>query len=181
MYSGLNVNTVRNLIRNLSNLQEGQPVNTQTSLANALLNVTTRLLFRKRYISTEHTDEDCQEFPALVKKVMILSGFFNISDYVPYLKPFDLQGLTPQFKQTSSKMDRLFDRIIQDHLKETKTSDEPRDFLDVMLSLPGVEGASDRLDNMAIKGLSKLPWHFIIRVHGNHVSCPMHFIIRVWL
>jgi cytochrome P450 len=150
------------------NCKEGQPVNIQTSLANALLNVTTRLLFRKRYISTEHTDEDCQEFPALVKKVMILSGLFNISDYVPYLKPFDLQGLTPQFKQTSSKMDRLFDRIIQEHLKEKKTSDEPRDFLDVMLSLPGVEGARDRLDNMAIKGVV-------------HVSCPMHFIIHVWL
>ncbi|KAH9575716.1 hypothetical protein CY35_01G125400 [Sphagnum magellanicum] len=78
---------------------------------------------------------------------------FSTSDYVPYLKPFDVQGLVPQFNQTRLRFDRLFDRIIQEHLKEKKRPDESKDFLDVMLSLPGVDGVSDRIDDSTIRAV----------------------------
>lgn len=133
--------------------KDGQPVNLRTSLSSAVMNVVTRLLIRKRYFSTDHTDDDSQEFKELSVKVMNLCGVFNISDYVPFLKPFDIQGLVPQFKQTSSQMDRVFDRVIQEHVKDKSKSDESKDFLDVLLSLPGVDGVSDRLDDITIKAV----------------------------
>lgn len=102
--------------------KDGKPVNMQRSLFSTSMNVVTRLLFRKRYFSTENTNEDCEEFKDLIVKIMTLCGTFNISDYVPYLKPFDVQGLVPQFNQTRLKFDRLFDRIIQVHLKEDRKS-----------------------------------------------------------
>ncbi|CAM6020150.1 unnamed protein product, partial [Sphagnum balticum] len=133
--------------------KDGKPVNMQRSLFSTSMNVVTRLLFRKRYFSTEHTNEDCEEFKDLIVKIMTLCGTFNISDYVPYLKPFDVQGLVPQFNQTRLRFDRLFDRIIQVHLKEKKRPDESKDFLDVMLSLPGVDGVSDRIDDSTIRAV----------------------------
>ncbi len=128
-------------------------MNMRTSLSSAVMNVVTRLLIRKRYFSTEHTDDDSREFKEISVKVLNLCGVFNISDYVPFLKPFDIQGLVPQFKQTSSQMDRLFDRVIQEHVKDKSKSDESKDFLDVLLSLPGVDSVSDRLDDITIKAV----------------------------
>jgi len=133
--------------------KDGKPVNMQRSLFSTSMNVVTRLLFRKRYFSTEHTNEDYEEFKDLNVKIMTLCGTFNISDYVPYLKPFDVQGLVPQFNQTRLRFDRLFDKIIQVHLKEKKRPDESKDFLDVMLSLPGVDGVSDRIDDSTIRAV----------------------------
>jgi hypothetical protein len=52
------------------------------------------------------------------------------------------------------RVDRFFHKIIQDHLKEKKKANESKDFLDVMLSDPGVDGVSDRLDEMTIKGVA---------------------------
>jgi len=140
-------------------------VNLRTSLSSAVMNVVTRLLIRKRYFSTDHTDDDSQEFKELSVKVMNLCGVFNISDYVPFLKPFDIQGLVPQFKQTSSQMDRVFDRVIQEHVKDKSKSDESKDFLDVLLSLPGVDGVSDRLDDITIKA--------VFNVSCSVISCLM--------
>ncbi len=148
-------------------MQDGKPVNMQRSLFSTSMNVVTRLLFRKRYFSTEHTNEDCEEFKDLIVKIMTLCGTFNISDYVPYLKPFDVQGLVPQFNQTRLRFDRLFDRIIQVHLKEKKRPDESKDFLDVMLSLPGVDGVSDRIDDSTIRAVVNVSCSILSIIQSN--------------
>jgi 26-hydroxylase len=85
---------------------------------------------------------------------MKISGVFNISDYVPFLKPFDLQGIRLESNQIVSKVDRFFNKITQEHLKEKKEANESKDFLDVMLSHRGVDGVSDRLDELTIKGVA---------------------------
>jgi hypothetical protein len=82
-----------------------------------------------------------------------MSGVFNISDYVPFLKPFDLQGIRLECNQILSRVNRFFNKIIQEHLKEKKKANESKDFLDVMLSHPGVDG-EDRLDELTIKGVA---------------------------
>jgi hypothetical protein len=157
----------RALNKNKSNLQDGKPVSMQRSLFSTSMNVVTRLLFRKRYFSTEHTNEDYEEFKDLNVKIMTLCGTFNISDYVPYLKPFDVQGLVPQFNQTRLRFDRLFDRIIQAHLKETKRPDESKDFLDVMLSLPGVDGVIDRIDDSTIRAVVNVSCSILSIIQSN--------------
>jgi hypothetical protein len=52
------------------------------------------------------------------------------------------------------RVDRFFHKIIQERLKEKKKANESKDFLDVMLSDPGVDGVNDGLDEITIKGVS---------------------------
>ncbi len=134
-------------------MQEGNPVNMQTSLSGTSMNVISRLLFKKRYFNTMHNDEESKEFKDIVMKITTMSGVFNISDYVPFLKPFDLQGIRLECNQILSRVNRFFNKIIQEHLKEKKKANESKDFLDVMLSHPGVDG-EDRLDELTIKGVA---------------------------
>ncbi|KAH9536222.1 hypothetical protein CY35_17G097200 [Sphagnum magellanicum] len=134
--------------------KEGNPVNMQTSLSSTSMNVISRLLFKKRYFNTMHSDEESQEFKDIVMKIMNINGVFNISDYVPFLKPFDLQGIRFECNQILSRTNRFFNKTIQEHLKEKKKANESKNFLDVMLSHPGVDGVSDKLDDYTIKGVA---------------------------
>jgi hypothetical protein len=101
-----------------------------------------------------HSDEESEEFKDLATKIMNISGIFNISDYVPFLKPFDLQAIRLECNQINLRIDRFFQKIIQEHLKEKNKANESKDFLDVMLSDPCVDGVSDKLDDMTIKGVA---------------------------
>ncbi len=101
---------------------------------------------------------------------MNLAGVFNLSDYIPYLKPFDLQGYVPIMKEASSRMDRFLSKIVEEHVKDSKSTtstaadnrdeeeeeeeeEEVKDFVDVMLSLPAAETGSGRLEKNTIKAV----------------------------
>jgi len=109
-----------------------------------------------------HNDEESQEFKDLVMKKMKILGVFNISDYVPFLKPFDLQGIRLECNQILSRMDRFFDKIIQEHQKEKMKANESKDFLDVMLSHPSVDGVRDKLDELTIKGVAMVSFSMFL-------------------
>ncbi len=125
----------------------------QMSLSSTSMNVITHLLFSKIYFNTMHINENCEKFKDIVVKVMNLIGVLNISDYVQFLKPFDLQGLQLQCNQIRLKVDQFLGKFIQEHLKEKKRPNESKDFLDVMLPLRGVNGVSNRLDEITIKAI----------------------------
>ncbi len=48
-------------------------MNMQTSLFTSM-NVISRLLFKKRYFNTMHTDEESEEFKDLATKIMVVSS-----------------------------------------------------------------------------------------------------------
>ncbi|XP_010537441.1 PREDICTED: cytochrome P450 CYP736A12-like [Tarenaya hassleriana] len=73
-----------------------------------------------------------------VEEMMSLAGAFNISDYLPFLAPFDLQGLARRMKELSKSMDIILEKIIEEHEhqnEEHKSKDHHKDFVDVLLSL----------------------------------------------
>jgi len=145
-------------------LQEGKGVNMQSRLYETSMNVVTRMLFKRRYFdNTKQSTAKAEEFkPELVVKLMNLAGVFNLSDYIPYLKPFDLQGYVPIMKEASSRMDRFLSKIVEEHVKDSKSTstaadhrdeeEEVKDFVDVMLSLPAETG-SGRLEKNTIKAV----------------------------
>jgi hypothetical protein len=96
------------------------------------------------------SNEKCEEFKDIIMEQLVLLGAFNISDFVPLVKSFDLQGFIPKMKQLCSNVDEFFDEIIQDRLKE-KHSNGIKDYLDVMLSIPKTYGLGDRLGDNVIK------------------------------
>jgi cytochrome P450 len=125
----------------------------------------TQMLFTKRYfIEDDFYNNKHEEFNDFMTKLMHLGGTFNISDFVPYLKPFDLQGLIPQAREICMEMDQFFDKIIHDHMNE-KHADGSKDLVDVLLSLPPMEDSGDKLDDNKIKAM------LIVMFTLPHVDC----------
>ncbi|CAK9882913.1 unnamed protein product [Sphagnum jensenii] len=130
--------------------KDGKPTNMRTRLCNTSMNVMTRLSFGKRYFGEGLSNEKNEEFQNIIMEQLVILGAFNISDFVPLVKSFDLQGFIPKLKQLRSKIDEFFDEIIQNRLKE-KHSNDIKDYLDVMLSIPETYGLGDRLGDNVIK------------------------------
>ncbi|KAM1852129.1 hypothetical protein ACFX13_016094 [Malus domestica] len=84
-------------------------------------------------------NDDLFDVKGIVKEIVSLIGSFNIGDYVPFLSPFDLQGLTKRAKRTRATADQLFEKIIGEHEQVAKSGQfqyhHHKDFVDVLLSL----------------------------------------------
>jgi len=100
-----------------------------------------------------HINENYEMFKDIVVKVMNITSVLNINDYVQFIKPFDLQGFQLQCNQICLKVNQFLGKFIQEHLKEKKKPNESKNFLDVMLPLCGVDGFSNRLDEITIKAI----------------------------
>ncbi len=124
----------------------------RTRLFDTSMNMMTRLLFGKRYFGLKNSDKKSEEFKDIILKELAIVGIFNIGDFVPLLRPFDLQGITSQSKKLRLKIDQFFDEMIQDRLKQNGLNDS-KDFLDAMLSLPKTHGFGDRLKDNTIKAI----------------------------
>jgi len=134
--------------------KEGKLVNLKTMLINTSLNMMTRLLFNKKYFSTKQfSTKECEEFNDFLTEELHLQGLFNISDYVSFLKPFDLQGFLPRGKKIHMKMDRFFDKILHDHRIDQKENVESKDFVDMLFSSSRVDNYNYTLDDNTIKGI----------------------------
>ncbi|KAM1398285.1 hypothetical protein ACFX2I_015752 [Malus domestica] len=84
-------------------------------------------------------NDDLFDVKGIVKEIVSLIGSFNIGDYVPFLSPFDLQGLTKRAKRTRATADQLFEKIIGEHEQVAMSGQfqyhHHKDFVDVLLSL----------------------------------------------
>ncbi len=133
-------------------MQEEKPMDIYTRSRNASLNVMTRLLFGKRYLGSGLSIKECEEFNDIIHEEIKILGVSNISDFVPLLKPFDLQGILPQLNNIRLKMDQFFDKIIQNHSREKKPN-HSKYFLDVMFSFVESYGFGKAHGDNVIKAL----------------------------
>ncbi|XP_038687390.1 cytochrome P450 CYP736A12-like [Tripterygium wilfordii] len=125
------------------------------TLSELIENITFKMVFGR-------IKDDEFDIKGLVAEVMFLAGAFNISDYVPYLKPLDLQGLERRLKAFSKEMDKLLEKILNEHDQEDGEV-KPRqdmDFIDTLLSLMNqpmnsndIEASSYSVDRTNIKGM----------------------------
>ncbi|RDY09007.1 hypothetical protein CR513_06703, partial [Mucuna pruriens] len=76
------------------------------------------------------------DLKGLTHEVLHLIGVFNIADYVPWTRVFNLQGLKGRFKKSSKAFDEMFEQIIKDHEDpiSDKKSVHSQDFVDILLS-----------------------------------------------
>ncbi|KAH9562967.1 hypothetical protein CY35_05G100200 [Sphagnum magellanicum] len=96
--------------------------------------------------------KECEEFNDIINEETTILGFFNISDFVPLLKPFDLQGIIPRLNNIRLKVDQFFDKIIQNHSRE-KNLNNSKDFLDVMFSFVESYGFGKKHGDNVIKAV----------------------------
>ncbi|CAN6584925.1 unnamed protein product [Malus baccata var. baccata] len=84
-------------------------------------------------------NDDLLDVKGIVEEIVFLIGSFTIGDYVSFLSPFYLQGLTKRAKRNRATADQLFEKIIGEHEQVAKSGQfqyhHHKDFVDVLLSL----------------------------------------------
>ncbi|KAI9088064.1 hypothetical protein K1719_030041 [Acacia pycnantha] len=72
----------------------------------------------------------------LVHEALNLVGAFNIADFVPFLAPLDIQGLTRRLLKISKKVDEAIETVISEHEEALLVGQnrEHKDFVYLLLS-----------------------------------------------
>ncbi|XP_019154582.1 PREDICTED: cytochrome P450 CYP736A12-like isoform X1 [Ipomoea nil] len=133
------------LVKSIRAAAEGREAVDLTSEVGKLIeNVTYKMLFG----CSDNSDRRHDDFKCIVEEIVSLEGAFNIVDYIPILKPFDLQGLNKRIKAVGKSIDKLFAEIIKEHEEDTKKGipKSNKNIVDIMLS-------SHKLDLVSIKPL----------------------------
>ncbi|KAF7806249.1 flavonoid 3'-monooxygenase [Senna tora] len=102
-------------------------------------------------------DPKAEEFKNMIVEVMVLSGAFNIGDFVPALEPLDLQGVQGKMKKLHNKFDAFFTSIIKEHKASKSDHNKHKDMLSTLLSLIDAQdiNEADKLtetENMFVAG-----------------------------
>ncbi|KAG8048248.1 hypothetical protein GUJ93_ZPchr0008g13709 [Zizania palustris] len=110
-------------------------------------NVIRRLSFNRRYFGEPRPDGgpgplEVQLMDAVFTSVSLLFSFC-ISDYLPWLLGFDLDGHEKAVKEANATVNRLHDTVIDERWRQWKSGErqqEPEDFLDVLITLKDGSG-----------------------------------------
>ncbi|XP_006360643.1 cytochrome P450 78A3-like [Solanum tuberosum] len=98
-------------------------------------------VFGRKYSLVDYFNDETEEVSELVDEGYDILGILNWSDHLPWLAEFDPQKIKYRCERLVPKVNRLVGRIIDEH--RAQPSNVHRDFVDVLLSLQGVEALSD--------------------------------------
>ncbi|KAE8703317.1 Cytochrome P450 superfamily protein, putative isoform 2 [Hibiscus syriacus] len=110
---------------------EGKTLNLSQQVGKVVEVIMSRVIFGRCM-------DDNIEFKPLIEETVHLAGVFNLSDYVPFLAPFDLQEIKRRSKRTSNGLHAIFDKLIDEHEQGSTNTEERNsytDFFHVMVSL----------------------------------------------
>ncbi|KAK7396279.1 hypothetical protein VNO78_17171 [Psophocarpus tetragonolobus] len=117
-------------------------------------NIVSRMILSQT--STENENQ-VQGMRKLVADAAEFIGKFNISDFVWFLKLFDLQEFNKRLKQTRDRFDAVLERIIQQRQVERRNNKETgrtrpfKDMLDVLLDIFEDQNSEMKLNKENIK------------------------------
>ncbi|KAF8080158.1 hypothetical protein N665_0972s0019 [Sinapis alba] len=134
----------RRTVRYLAGLaRAGSPVDLGEQIFLMILNVVTQMLWGAT-VQEEERELVGAEFSGLVQEMNDLLMEPNISDFFPVLSRFDLQGLAKRMRGPAQRMDRLFDRVINQRLGMDKGREgKGEDFLEVLLRIKDEDEEAD--------------------------------------
>ncbi|XP_073130165.1 flavonoid 3'-monooxygenase-like [Henckelia pumila] len=114
----------------------GSPVNVGEQMFLNMLNVVTNMLWGGSVQGDERATIGA-EFRQVVSEITELLGKPNVSDFFPSLAWLDVQGLKKKMKVVTMKLERLFDEIIEQRVKLSRSNggEMKRDFLQVLMQL----------------------------------------------
>ncbi|KAA0053194.1 cytochrome P450 93A2-like [Cucumis melo var. makuwa] len=122
-----------------SKAADGKEVDVGGELMRLSNNVISRMTLGKRCAEEE---EEAEGIRKLVKDIAVLSGTFNVSDYIWFCKNLDLQRLGKRLKEVRERFDELMERMIKDH-EENCSDGKVKDLLDILLLKFGDENTED--------------------------------------
>ncbi|KAG7546545.1 Cytochrome P450 superfamily [Arabidopsis suecica] len=113
--------------------RDGSAVNLGEQIFLSIFNVVTRMMWGATVEGDERTSLG-NELKTLISDISDIEGIQNYSDFFPLFSRFDFQGLVKQMKGHVKKLDLLFDRVMESHVKMVgKKSEEEEDFLQYLL------------------------------------------------
>ncbi|GMN59752.1 hypothetical protein TIFTF001_028844 [Ficus carica] len=139
-------NLVRFLYNQCSRSFTGEVVNVRTAAQHYSASVMRRMMFNRRYFGKGREDggpgfEEEEHVSALLTMLLHVYSFC-ISDYLPWLTSFDVDGHRKTVCNAMKVINKYQDPIVNDRILEwiegQKT--EPEDLLDVFISLKGSNG-----------------------------------------
>jgi len=136
--------------------QEGKVMKLRPIFHELTNNNICRMLFGKyREISDSFLKKEFDELVDCVIEMGEVGGKFNISDLIPILKPFDVQGLERQMKHISNRATNSLSIILNEYRNGNKmvADSTVTDFVETLLSHDG------KLDERSIMGVLAVCTH----------------------
>jgi hypothetical protein len=113
------------------------------------------LFGKRREKSNNLLGSNLDEFFNSVLAVVEVVSTFDISDLIPILKPFDLQGFEKRLKPIKKQIENSLSNILKEYRKGNKivAHSTTKDFVEILL------GLDEKLDERSIMGV------LTVRVH----------------
>ncbi|EOA19702.1 hypothetical protein CARUB_v10003550mg [Capsella rubella] len=136
-FNSLRCRETRKTVRYLADrARTGSPVNLGEQIFVTILNVVTQMLWGATVADGEERESVGAEFLEIVREIIDIAGKPNVSDFFPVLSRFDLQGLVKRTRGPAQRLDRMFDRIINQRVRMDKGNERNgEDFLQVLLKV----------------------------------------------
>ncbi|XP_019057138.1 PREDICTED: cytochrome P450 93A3-like [Tarenaya hassleriana] len=136
-FYGLRRREIRQNIRYLwGRARAGSPVNLGEQIFLTVFNVVTQMLWGATVEGEEERENLAAELRRLVTEMSEIEGLPNISDFFPGLSRFDIQGLAKRMGGPAKRMDRMFDRVIDQRLRTVGDDrGDGQDFLQFLLKV----------------------------------------------
>eukprot|EP00262_Sarcandra_glabra_P004032 TRINITY_DN149_c0_g1_i1.p1 TRINITY_DN149_c0_g1~~TRINITY_DN149_c0_g1_i1.p1 ORF type:complete len:513 (+),score=16.58 TRINITY_DN149_c0_g1_i1:236-1774(+) len=159
-FEHIRVEEVRALLRGLYT-QSGRPVDLKDRLSTVSLNVITRMVLGKKYSEGVEESEKAivspEEFKRMLDELFLLSGVYNIGDWIPWTGFMDLQGYVKRMKVLSKKFDKFLEHVIDEH-NERRLGVEgfvAKDMVDVLLQLADDPNLDVKLERSGVKAFTQ--------------------------
>lgn len=128
----------------------GKPVVIKEHVSRYTLSTMSRIVLGNEYftrmIEQENFAFKFEELQQMLNEWMLLNGFINVEDWIPWLRFLDVQGYGKRIRELYKKFDRFHNSVIDDHLARRRAGgkDEiaPRDVVDTLLQLVEDQPAS---------------------------------------
>ncbi|KAK4280822.1 hypothetical protein QN277_012393 [Acacia crassicarpa] len=80
--------------------------------------------------------DDRFDVKRIVQETLTLAGAFNIVDFLPFLRPFDIQGIRKRIVKNSKEVDEMLETFIEEHQEAQAVlqKKEHKDIVDILLS-----------------------------------------------
>ncbi|KAG6554996.1 hypothetical protein Mapa_003581 [Marchantia paleacea] len=169
-YRGVRKTEMLELLRSLDESScLGKPVVVRDKIFPCITNSFAQMMLQRKKIFgpgqemvISKTEKELQD---LVLEAVVLLGVFNVGDFIPLLKRFDIQGYEKRMRKMSREIDNLMGRILEEHKKASGIEDAQgvKDFMDILLSLPGQDGSPHLHEDM----IKILPMEMIVSANDS--------------
>ncbi|KAF3631994.1 Cytochrome [Capsicum annuum] len=128
----------------------GVEVDISAKLASLSANMACLMVFGKKYMDDEF---DERGFKDVIEETAVVTSTPNFCEFIPFLDVFDLQGLTRRSKELAKIFDDFFERVIDEHVHDSKEEKQTKDIVDTMMNIMQSGKAEFEFDRRHVKAM----------------------------